>query len=97
MQMRAGGTARRADAANDLADADRLSDLDVDRREMRVARRKAVAVIDLDHVAVAAVASRDRDGAGRGGARGFADVGAKVEPGMHRGAAQERIGAHAEP
>jgi len=26
----------------------------------------------------------------------LADVGAKVEPGMHRGAAQEWIGAHAE-
>src|SRR6516225_306058 len=54
MQMRAGGAAGRADLADHLSDPDGVADLDVDLREMAVAGRKPVAMVDLDHAAVAA-------------------------------------------
>src|SRR5215475_5803442 len=66
VQGRAGRTTGRADLADDLADLDALSDLYVDLGEMAVAGREAVAVIDLDHAAVAAAPARfgDRSGGG---------------------------------
>src|SRR5262249_40116751 len=42
VQMRSGGAAGRADAADDLADLDALPDLDIDLRQVAVAGRKAV-------------------------------------------------------
>src|SRR6266436_5411199 len=53
VQMRSGGAAGRADLADDLAGLDRVADLGVDAGEVAVARRHAVAVVDLDHLAVA--------------------------------------------
>src|SRR2546423_5875283 len=96
MQMRAGGAARGADAADDLANANGLPDFDIDGREVRVARRKTVAVIDLDHLAVTAVPARHRDGASRCSAGGLACVGTDVEARVHRGRAEERVRAHSE-
>src|SRR5262249_38727318 len=55
VQRGSGGAAGRADTADDLPDANRLADLDIDRREVGIARREAVAVIDLDHLAVSAI------------------------------------------
>src|SRR5437763_16042704 len=81
MQMRAGGAPSRADTADDLADPNSLPDFHIDCRKMRVARRKAVAVVDLDHLAVAAVPARDGHGAGRGRARRFPGVGTDVAAG----------------
>src|ERR1044072_8844902 len=92
VQVRSGRASRRADLADDLSDADRLPDLDVDLRQMRIARREAVAVIDFDHLAVAAVPAADRTRAGRGCARRLADAGAGGAAGMPRGGAQERGG-----
>src|SRR5689334_6787253 len=92
VQMRPGRASGGADPADDLPDADRLTDLDVDLRQMRVARGKAVAVIDLDHLAVAAVPARDRHRPGGGRACRLAGVGAEVEAGVHRGCPDERIG-----
>src|ERR1700712_429113 len=54
MQMRAGGAAGRTDRADHLSDLDDIADLDVDFRQMAVAGREPVAVVDLDHPAVAA-------------------------------------------
>src|SRR3954451_5031965 len=96
MQMRARGTARRSDAADDLSDADRLPNLDFDRREMRVAGGKTVAMVDLDHLAVPAVPARHGNGAGCRRAGRLAIVGAKFEARVHRVRAQERVRAHAE-
>src|SRR5690606_14654154 len=55
MQMRPGGAAGGADVANGLADADALADLDANGGEVAVAGGEAVAMVDLDHAAVAAV------------------------------------------
>src|SRR5512135_1926737 len=52
VQMRAGRTACRANLADDLADADLLADFDVDLRQMAIAGGEAVAVVDLDHIAI---------------------------------------------
>src|SRR5262245_456708 len=53
VQMRSGGAAGGADFADDLAGLDRVTDLGVDAREVAIARRHAVAVVDLDHLAIA--------------------------------------------
>src|SRR4051794_13038474 len=55
VQMRSGRAAGRADPADGLADLDLLADLHFDLRHVTVAGREAIAVIDLDHLAVAAV------------------------------------------
>ena len=54
MQMRAGRAAARADAAQNGARRDLLAGRDGDLREMAVARRIAEAMIQLDHIAIAA-------------------------------------------
>src|SRR6185312_4779803 len=95
MQMGPGGAAGRADLADDLADVDDLADLDVDLREVAVPRREAVAVVDFDHIAVAAVAAGAGDAAARGGMHRLAGFTAHVEAGVHRRAMQERVHAHA--
>ncbi len=63
---------------------------------MAVARRKAVAVIDLDHVAVAAAPARGFHGAVGGDAHRIAGLAAEVEAAVHRRPAEERIRPHAE-
>src|SRR5947207_917065 len=55
IQMRTGGAAGRADLADHLADLHDIADLDVDCGEMAVAGGEPVAVIDLDHAAIAAL------------------------------------------
>ena len=54
VQMRAGGAAGGADGADHLADLDDVADPDMDFREMAVAGRQSVAMVDLHHAAVAA-------------------------------------------
>src|SRR5262245_13238978 len=54
VQMRPGRAAGRADLADGLTHSDLLADLHVDFGQMAVARRKAVAVVDFDQIAVAA-------------------------------------------
>src|SRR5579864_7535214 len=96
MQMRAGRAPGRTHAADDLADADLVADVDVDLRKVAVAGREAFPVIDLDHLAVAAAPAGRRDGAGRRGVDRIADLAAEIEPGMHRRHMQKRIDAHPE-
>src|SRR5262245_15422796 len=94
--MRAGGTAGGADLADHLADLHDIADLDVARRQMAVAGGQPVAVVDLDHAAVAALPAGGNDLAVGGGADGIAGGGAEIQARMHRGPAEEGITAHAE-
>src|SRR5262249_16821067 len=55
MQMRTCRAPGGAACADHLADPDDIADLDVDLGEMAVARGESVAVIDLDHAAIAAL------------------------------------------
>src|SRR5215471_17286513 len=96
MQMRAGGAAGRAEPADHLAEPDRLSDPDVDLRQVAVAGRDAVGVLDLDHAAVAAAPAGGRYGAGRGGTDRLAGIAAKIDARVPRRPVEERIDAHAE-
>src|SRR5690242_12099130 len=94
--MRAGRAASRADLADHLTDLDDVADLHVDLREMAVARGQPVAMVDLDHAAIAAAPARRDHLAVGGGADGIAGLSAEIEAGVHRGPAEEGIGAHAE-
>src|SRR5262249_46839542 len=86
----------RAHASDYLAGAHALAFLDVDRGKVAVAGREPVAMVDLDHLAVAAAPPRLDDGAGGRGADRLAGLAAEVEAGVHRRNMQERIDAHAE-
>src|SRR5260221_12390045 len=95
MQVRAGRSARAAGVTHDRALGDDLPEGDVEAAEMPVAGRDAVAVVDLDHVAVAAgVGGRDYGAAGRG-ARGGAHGRAEIDAGVHGRAPAD--GGHARP
>ena len=95
VQMRAGRAAAAADLADDGAGRDVLADLHVDPAQMCVARRKSVAMIDLDHAAVAAVPARLRNDAWRRGMGAGAERRAKVDARMQRRGAEQRILADA--
>ena len=96
VQMRAGRAAARAEAAENVALRDLLAFGDQDFRHMAVAGRQAVAVVDLDHVAVAAHRARVDDAAG-GGRREFPAIGLQqIDAGVERRPAEERVGAIAE-
>ena len=68
---------------------DVLPDLDQNFRQMAVAGGKPVVVIDLDHVAVAALPTGDGDGAVGGDVGRFAGVAAQVDAGVDRRTADE--------
>ena len=97
VQVRAGGAPGRADLADDLPGPDRLADAHVDRGEVAVAGGQAVAMVDVDHPAIAAAPARRRHLAVGGGAHRIAGLAVQIEPGMHGGRAGERVHAHAEP
>src|SRR5215470_18892594 len=61
MEMRAGRAAGRADKADQLAAGDRISDFHVKLGKMAVAGDQAVAMVDLDHLAVAALPAGSGD------------------------------------
>ena len=63
---------------------DGLADANVDRGEVAVAGGHAVAMIDVDHAAVAAAPACRRDLAVRGGAHGIAGLAVEIETGVHR-------------
>ncbi len=69
--------------ADHLADLDVFADLDADLGEMAVAGRQPVAVIDLDHAAIAAGPARRHHLAVGGDAHRIALSGAEVEAGVH--------------
>src|SRR4051794_11901381 len=63
---------------------------------MRVAGGESVAMVDLDHAAIAALqACLDHDAAGRG-VHGTAHADTEIHPGMQRGNAEKRVAANAE-
>src|SRR3981189_2913207 len=96
MQMRTGRAAGRADGADHLSDLDWVADPDVDLRQVAIAGRQAVAVVDFDPAAVAAGPSRRHHFSIRGRAHGVARRGAEIETGVHGGAAEEGIAANPE-
>src|SRR6516162_3906745 len=63
---------------------------------MAVAGHQAIAVVDLDHLAITAARSSDRNGARACGANWIAGIAAEVDPGMHRCFVNKRIHANAE-
>src|SRR5687768_8115775 len=96
MQVRPGRTAGAADRADRLAGNDRFTDTRAERGHMGVARSNAVAMIDLDAIAIAGTPSNERDLAPGGSIDGGADRPLEIEPGMEGRAAREGIVAEAE-
>src|SRR5580693_682346 len=96
MQMRAGRAPGRADPTDHLADANALADTNVDFRQMAVAGGKSVAVIDLDHLAVAAAPAGRRHGSRSRSVGRLAIAAAEIYSRVHCRHMQERIDAHAE-
>src|SRR3954466_5138438 len=94
--MRSGGAAGGADLADDLAGLDGVADFGIDAGEVTVACRHAVAVIDLDHLAIAALPAGECHCAVRGRTHRVPRIAAHVEAGVHRGRFQEWIDPHAE-
>src|SRR5688500_13225222 len=95
MQLPSARASRRSAHADDVTGAHPLADLHGDVGEMPVARREPVAVVDLDHLAVAALPSGNGDAAVGGGARRIAGLAAEIDAGVHGRRADERIDAHA--
>src|SRR5579884_1116171 len=96
MHVRAGGAAGAAEIADLGMRPDMLADRDGEAVEMGVAGRDAVAVIDLDDLAViVAVAGIGHRAGGGGVDRRFVRR-VEIEPGMERRAAVDRVVAHPE-
>src|SRR6185295_725075 len=96
VEVRAGGAAGGTDVAEDVAALDALSGTDREVRQVAVACRVAVAVRDIDDVAVAVGPfGLDHDSVG-GGADGLADRGGDVDRVVLAGLTGERIGTAAE-
>src|SRR3954452_14263340 len=96
VQVRAGGAAGGTDVADDVAALHVLSRLARVGRKMAVTRREAVAVREIDHVAVAVGPfGLDHDAIG-GSADGLSDRGRNVDRVVRARLAGEWIGAPAE-
>src|ERR1700687_1285084 len=78
VQMRAGGAGGEADLADGLRDVDRLAAPPADFRQMAVTGGQAMAVVDLDHIAVAALPAGDGHAAVGGGAHRIAALAAQI-------------------
>src|SRR5437764_14647739 len=91
MEVRTSGPAGRADAAENRACLDILPILHGDAGQVSVARCDPVAVVDLDHLAVAAGPFGRDDMARCRGADQRAVLVAQIDPGMHSRAAEKRI------
>src|SRR5262245_2813948 len=96
VQVRSGRAPGRADVADDLSGLDGLADANGDRRQVTVAGRQSVAVIDVDRAAIAATPARGGHRAVGGGAHRVAGLAMEIEPGMHGRPAQEWVDADAE-
>src|SRR5690606_31770282 len=81
VEVRAGRAAGAADRADHLAGSDALADARAPRRHMRVAGHHAVAVADLDDLAVPRLGADERDLAVGGGVDRRARAAAKIEAG----------------
>ncbi|PAV93290.1 hypothetical protein WR25_26979 [Diploscapter pachys] len=96
MQVRAGRTAGRPHQCDQLAARHARAIGDEDLRQMAIAGRDALAVVDLDQIAVTALAAGVIDDAVGGGIDRRADRTGDVDARMHRRGAAERVGADAE-
>src|SRR3546814_8043777 len=79
MQVAAGRTAGRAHFGDLLARSDPCADLGRETRQVGVARQNALAMIDLDDIAIARLPADEADAARRGGEDRGADRAAEVE------------------
>src|SRR6266567_601678 len=91
MQVRAGRASGRSEQAYGLPDPHLVADTDLDRGEMRVAGRQSVAVVDLDHLAVAAVPAGMGHGPGGGSAHRLAFLPAQIDAGVHGRTVEEGV------
>src|SRR3954451_24888966 len=96
MQVRPSRPSGGADFPDHLSDLDHIANPDIDLRQMAVSGCQAIAVVDLDHAAIAARRSRGHHLSVRGSAHRITCRGAEVETGMHRRAAEEWIAADSE-
>src|SRR5215470_9160288 len=96
MHMWSGRAPGRAKLADDAACAHGVAGHNVDLGEMTVAGHQPIAVVDLDHLAIAAARARERDGARGGRMNGIAGIAAEIDPGMHCCFVDKRIHANAE-
>ena len=97
VEVRAGRAAGGADEAEELAAGYVVAHLDVDVREVAVAAGKAVTVVDLDHVAVAALPAGFDDLTGGRGQDLFAAFAVDVHSGVELVcSAAERVTAKSE-
>src|SRR5215475_11918846 len=96
VQVRSGRAPGRADVADDLSGLDGLADANGDRRQVTVAGRQSVAVIDVDRAAIAATPARGGHRAVGGGAHRIAGLAVEIEPGMHGRRTQKRVHTDAE-
>src|SRR5262245_50331608 len=96
VQMRSRRAPGRTDLADDLSGLDGLADANVDRRQVTVAARQSVAVIDVDRAAIAAAPAGGGHRAVGSGAHRVAGLAMEIEPGMHGRLAQEWVDADAE-
>src|SRR5436305_574074 len=93
MEVRSGGATRRTHQCDQLPALHARIVADQDLRKMAVAGGDALAMIDLDHVAITAHPLRMGDDAVCGGIDRSADRTGDVDPGVHRGGAPEGIAA----
>ena len=97
MKMAAGRAPGRAHAADLLAAGDVLAGRDEHHRHVAVTGRDALAMVDLDEVAIAArIPPGAKHGAVGGGVDWRADRAGKVDPGVHRSACGERVRTNTE-
>ena len=91
-----GRASGRADQADLLARRYALPGMGAKARHVGIAGDQAVAVVDLDAVAITLPAPGKTDCAGGGGEDRCADVALEIEPGVEGPAAGKRVGAIAE-
>src|SRR5690606_14399945 len=93
VKVRPGRTAGAADSADDRAGIDLLPAAGVPSRHVRIASHHAIAMADLDHLAVTGLGTNESHRALSRRMDRRSDGAAEVEPGVHRRAAMERIAA----
>src|SRR3546814_1100715 len=91
MQVAAGRAAGRAHLGDLLPRGDARADRGVEAGQVGVARHDALAVVDLDDIAVTRAAADERHAARRRGEDRGAERPGEIEPGVHRARAGEGI------
>lgn len=96
MEMRPCGSSRRANPPNRIAGTDDVPCADQNRRQVRILRRNAVAVIELDQQAVIAIERYVCDRAAGRGQDGVVMTSVEVDPCVHAELTPEGVHPHAE-